>query len=275
MSRVRALIYAAWFYPWTALHCIGLLWALPMPKPIFLAAIRYYLRSLSLMERLVLGITYRVEGEEQLPTGPFIVAPKHQSMWETMKLHLLFRDPAIILKRELLRIPLWGWYATKADLIPVDRGGRSRAIESIVAGARRMAAQGRPIVIYPQGTRAPPGAWMPYKVGVFAIYEALKAPVVPLALNSGIFWSKFNAVRAGGTITLRYLEPIPPGLDRTTFMATLESRLETESDRLVQSLGGPPTQKPAGARRLPPATLPTQAESLQSTSAGVQSPSEL
>ena len=247
MSRIRAFLYAAWFYPWTVLHCFGLLWALIMPKPVFLAAIRYYLRSLSVMERLVLGIGYRVEGGEKLPEGAYIVAAKHQSMWETMKLHLLFRDPAVILKRELLRIPIWGWYAAKADLIPVDRGGRSRAIESIVEGGKRMREQGRPIVIFPQGTRVPPGTWKPYKAGVFAMYEALQVPVVPMALNSGVFWSKYNAVRDDGTITLRYLDPIPPGLDRQAFLALLETRLETESDRLVTAIGGPTTARPADA----------------------------
>lgn len=239
MQLLRSLLFNVLFYGITAVLCLALLWMLVLSKPRFLAIVRWYLRLLHGLERHVIGLDYRVEGRDRMPTGPCIVAAKHQSAWETLKLHLIFDDPAVILKQELLHIPVWGWYARKADLIPVKRGGKAKAIQSIVAGARRMVAQNRPIVIFPQGTRLAAGAYRPYRAGVFALYEALDLPVVPVALNSGVFWARKAWIKRPGTITVRFLEPIPPGLDRTTFMQRLERTLEAESDRLSAAVGGP------------------------------------
>ncbi|HET8727342.1 MAG TPA: lysophospholipid acyltransferase family protein [Alphaproteobacteria bacterium] len=244
MAVLRSHVFNAVFFVWTAICCIGLLWMLLLPKRGFLAVIRWYLRSLAFFERGIIGLDYRVVGREHVPAGACIIAAKHQSTWETMKLHLLFDDPSVVLKRELMWLPVWGWYAAKADLIPVNRGGRSKAIASMVRGARRMVRQHRPIVIFPQGTRVAAGVYAPYRIGIAALYDALDVPVVPMALNSGVFWPRRSHLKRPGTITVEFLEPIPPGLPREEFLLRLEHVLERASDRLVVAEGGPATLAP-------------------------------
>lgn len=230
---LRSLVFNALFYVWTTLACFGLLWTLIVPRRLMVAAVCWYLHSVAWLERWLLGIDYRVLGREHLPAGPMIVAAKHQSAWETMKLNLLLDDPAIVLKHELMRIPIWGWYAAKAEMIPVDRGAGSRAVSGMLAAARRAAADGRPIVIFPQGTRTAPGTRRPYRIGVGALYQELGLPIVPMALNSGLYWPRRRFLKRPGTITVEFLEPIPPGLERAAAMAMLEERLEAASDRLA------------------------------------------
>lgn len=242
---IRSLAFNLVFYVWTAICCFGIFWVLVIPRKAMIWVVCRYLDSLYLIERMILGLNYTVVGREHIPDGPYILAAKHQSTWETMKLHLLVDDPAVVLKRELMLIPLWGWYAAKAQMIPVHRGGRSKAIASIIEGARKTAAQGRPLIIFPQGTRTAAGTFRPYRVGVAAIYTALDLPVVPMALNSGVFWPRRKFIKRAGTITVEFLPPIPPGLDRETFLKRLEDGLETATDRLVTAVGGPATDRSA------------------------------
>ena len=254
---IRSLAFNLIFYTWTAICCFGIFWVLFIPRRAMIWVVCQYLRSVHLIERLVLRLDYKVVGQEHVPDGPYILAAKHQSTWETMKLHLLVDDPAVILKRELILIPLWGWYAAKARMIAVHRGGRSKAIASIIAGARRTAAEGRPIAIFPQGTRTAAGSFRPYRVGVAALYEALDLPVVPMALNSGVFWPRRKFVKQPGTITVEFLPPIPPGMDRDAFLKRLEDELETATDRLVTEVGGPATVRSGAAQ--PPRPEPVAA----------------
>ncbi|MGP1397788.1 MAG: lysophospholipid acyltransferase family protein [Inquilinaceae bacterium] len=243
MTFLRSLAFNSLFFGWTALMCVALLWMLVIPRKAMVRVVMWYLRTVYALERTVLGLDYRVIGRERLPDGPFLLAAKHQSAWETMKLHLLLDDPAVILKRELMYIPIWGWYAAKAQMIPVDRGARGKAVASIVDGARRVIDQGRPIVIFPQGTRTAPGTWRPYRIGVTALYEAYDLPVVPMALNSGLYWGRNAFTKRPGTIEVEFLEPIPPGLGRDDLLRRLENVLETATDRLVTQAGGPATQR--------------------------------
>lgn len=247
MTVFRSLLFNAALVAWTTIFCLGGLWSLLLPKPAFLAAIRFYLRGLHWLEKVLLGLDYRVIGRENVPEGPFILAAKHQSTWETMKLHLLFGDPAPVMKRELMWIPIWGWYAAKADVIPVNRGARSKAVGSMIDGARRMARQGRPIVIFPQGTRVAAGVWAPYRIGIAALYDALDVPVLPMALNSGLFWPRRSFVKKPGTITVEFLPPLPSDLSRDVMLARLEVELEAATDRLVVAEGGEATVRPANA----------------------------
>ncbi|MBI1206069.1 MAG: 1-acyl-sn-glycerol-3-phosphate acyltransferase [Azospirillum sp.] len=244
MTLLRSLAFNLAFYGWTGLMCFALLWILLLPHRQMIAVVRWYLGTVAALERSLIGLRYEVRGRHHLPDGAFIVAAKHQSAWETMKLHLLVADPAVVLKRELMYLPIWGWYAAKARMIPVDRGARGRAIASLVAGARRIKAEGRPIVIFPQGTRTAPGAWRSYRVGVGVLYQELDLPIVPMALNSGLFWARNSFFKRPGTVTVEFLAPIPPGLGRERAMAELEERLEAATDRLVIAAGGPPTERP-------------------------------
>lgn len=249
MSWVRSLLFNIAFYSWTALLLLTLWWLLLAPRSWMMGAIRWYLGTLGFLERTLAGIDYRVVRCERLPEPPFIVAAKHQSVWETFKLHRLFDAPAVVMKRELMQIPIWGWFATRAGMVPIDRAGRGAALHRILSHARDRAAEKRPIVIFPQGTRVAPGDYKPYQVGAYALYSALKLPVVPMAVNSGVFWPRRKFRKRPGTITVELLPPIPPGLDRYAFLERLERELETASERLVMEAGGPPTPRPESGQR--------------------------
>lgn len=245
MTALRSFFFNVLFYGGTGVACFVLAWSLVLPRRFMLAGIRGYMGYVAWIERWVAKLHYRVEGREHVPQqGSYIVAAKHQSAWETLKLHLLFNDPAIVLKKELLNIPIWGLYARRAKLIPIDRSAGRKAAEGMLAAARQAVAEGRPIVIFPQGTRVAPGAWKDYKAGVGILYEALGVPLVPLAMNSGMFWGRQAYTKRAGCITLRFLPAIAPGLSRADGMRKLVSVLEGESDRLVQAVGGPATAIP-------------------------------
>jgi 1-acyl-sn-glycerol-3-phosphate acyltransferase len=260
VTALRSLLFNLAFFSWTAFVCVAILWTLLLPRRFVVAGIIGWLRSVHFLERAILGLDYEVRGAEHLPDGPFVLAAKHQSAWETMKLHLLVRDPAIILKRELLWIPLWGWYAAKAHMIAVDRGARGRAVASMLKGARRTVAEGRPIVIFPQGTRTAPGAWRPYRVGAGILYSELGIPIVPMALNAGLYWPRRSFIKRPGRIVVEFLPPIPPGRPMDEAMRELEERLEAATDRLVTAAGGPATERPAPGRSARGARRETQRE---------------
>jgi 1-acyl-sn-glycerol-3-phosphate acyltransferase len=197
-----------------------------------------YFKSVYWLEVLILGLRVKVEGQEHLPEdGKFIVAAKHQSAHETMIFPLLLNDPAIIMKKGLMQIPLWGWYAKKAGMIGVDRGGRQKAIASIVEGSKKVFADNRPLIIFPQGTRTDVGdttRTRPYKGGIAKIYEQVSCPIVPAAINSGVFWGRNSFIKKSGTITIKFLPAIPANLPPSEMMEKLEQTLEPESARLVE-----------------------------------------
>lgn len=233
MTAVRSLLFALLFYPWTAALSVlylGLLW---LPRQTYLSCVRFWLRGSLAMLRLTTGIRWQVTGGDNLPRGAAIVAAKHQSAFETLVFHLLLADPAFILKRELTRIPLFGWHLLKAGCVAIDRAAGTKALKAMVAGAQQAADDGRTIVIFPEGTRTAPGARQAYHSGVAMLYGALGVPVVPVALNSGLLWGRQAFTKRAGTITIEVLPPIAPGMDRKAFMAELENRIETASDRLA------------------------------------------
>jgi len=233
MKRLRSIAFSIAFPLWTGICCIGLAFGPFLPRKGALAIAVLWVRSVAWVERHVLGLDYRVIGRENLPAhGAFIVAAKHQSTFETMKLHLILNDPAIVLKKELLRIPIWGRYLKQTGMIPIDRGAGRRAMGDMLTASEKAKAEGRPIVIFPQGTRIPVGVKSSYKSGVVALYQALGLPILPLALNSGLFWPK-SGMKHGGTVTFSFLPPIEPGLEPESALSLLEQRLETETDRLV------------------------------------------
>jgi len=241
MIHLRSLIFNIVFHLWTAFACVAFVWVLLVPRPTMMVVVHWYLRTLHWLERTILGLDYEVRGRENLPQGSYIVAAKHQSAWETTKLHALFGDPAIVLKRELTYVPLWGWYARKTRMIPVDRGARGKALSSMVQNSIPVRDEGRPIVIFPQGTRVAPGTFRPYRIGVGVLYEQLGIPIVPVALNAGLYWPRRSFLKRPGTIVVEILPPIPPGKSRQAAMQELEARLEAATDRIVTAAGGPAT----------------------------------
>ncbi len=248
MIWVRSLVFNIVFYSMTFFWCLGIAWTLLTTRQRMMATVLAYLRVVYALERTVLNLDYDVIGLDRVPEGPVIIAAKHQSAWETMKLHLILHDdPTVVLKRELMQLPFWGWYARKAEMIPVDRGAGAAAVASMLAGGQKAVAGGRKIVIFPQGTRTAPGAWRRYRPGVAALYEHLGLPVVPVALNSGMFWGRRRFLKSAGRVTVEFLEPIPPGLPQAVMMDRLVDSLEEATDRLVTAEGGPATERPAPA----------------------------
>jgi len=181
----------------------------------------------------VAGISYEIEGLENLPKGGYIISAKHQSFWDTFALIPTLDDPVYILKRELLWIPLFGWYAAKQKMIPIDRSAKSRAIPEMVARAKEELDSGRELIIYPEGTRKAPGAEPDYKYGIARLYNDLKVPVVPVVQHAGLFWPRHGFLRRAGHIRIRILEPIEPGMRPTDFFRHLVEVTERESDRLL------------------------------------------
>ncbi len=188
--------------------------------------------------KYVLGLDYEIRGQEYRPTDgtTCLIGAKHYSAYETLHLFLLFKDPAIILKRELLSLPVFGWYLKKLDVIAIDRGNRTEAMQSLYDGARRIQNAQRPIVIFPQGTRVAINATTsqkPYKGGIIKLYSELNVPIIPVAMNSGVFWPRNSFWKKGGKVIFEFLPPIPTGLTPEQAMAMLEERIETASSTLV------------------------------------------
>ncbi len=204
-----------------------------MPRKWAMWAMRSWAKSAEFWYQFITGVRVEIRGQEHLVHGPCIVASKHQSLWETYSLLYLFDDPAIILKSELNWIPFFGWWSMKFRMVTVQRGGRSRAVRSLVKNARKRLAENRQILIFPEGTRRPPGAEPHYKRGVSAMYVELGVPCLPVALNSGLFWPRRKFFRYPGNLVLEILPPIEPGLERDEFARILQDRIEEASDRLL------------------------------------------
>jgi 1-acyl-sn-glycerol-3-phosphate acyltransferase len=230
---LRSALFTILFYLWALVVPLLIVWIVLFPKPVLYAGIRWWQRGVAWLERNVLGLSYEVIGLENVPEGACIIAAKHESASEACKPHILFGDPAVVVKEELTYIPIWGWYATASGMIPIDRGAGGSSLIKMMAAAEKAKAEGRKIVLFPQGTRVLPGVHKPYKVGVAALYQKLKVPVVPMALNSGLFWPKGRFIKTPGKMTFKILPPIPAGLPRAEMMRKLEAVLEAESDKLA------------------------------------------
>jgi len=209
--------------------------ALLLPYQVAVWGQRQWARGVIFLMGHTAGIHVEYRGLEHRPEGAAIVAAKHQSAWDTLIWHILLDDPAMVLKRELLLIPIYGWLCRKTRMIAVDRKAGPKALRVMLDDAKSATALGRPIVIFPQGTRTSPGTLVedvPYLPGVSALYRSLDVPVVPVALNSGFFWPRRQLMRHPGTIVLEFLEPIPPGLRRKEFDVQLQNRIENATSAL-------------------------------------------
>ncbi len=230
---VRSIAFNALFYLALLGYLVVALPTLLLPRRGILRLAQHWARTNLALLRVVCRIDVDWRGLQNIPPGAVLIAAKHQSAWETFALLTLFRDPTFILKRELLWIPFYGWFASHAGMIPVDRGGGKAALVGMTARARAALGQGRQIVVFPEGTRRPPGAEPRYKIGIAHLYAQGAAPCVPIALNSGLFWPRRKFMRYPGTITVEVLEPIAPGLPMDAFFARLQHDIETATARLV------------------------------------------
>jgi 1-acyl-sn-glycerol-3-phosphate acyltransferase len=232
MIWLRALGFNLAFFGVTLLLGITALPLLLAPRRTVMRFGRFWAQCVLWLARVIIGLDGEIRGRDRLPRGACLIAMKHQSAWDTLVLPVLLGDPAVVIKQELLWVPFYGWYAARAGSIAIDRRGGAGALRRMLANARRAAAAGRPIVIFPQGTRTAPGQRLNYQPGVAALYQALELPLVPAAVNSGLFWGRRSFVKRKGRIVLEFLEPIPPGLPRRQLMAELEQRIEAATAAL-------------------------------------------
>ncbi len=185
--------------------------------------------------RVLGGIKVEFRGLQNIPKGPLLVAAKHQSVWETFMLLGLFDDPCFILKRELTFIPFFGWFIYKMRNVPINRKDGSRALIKLTRAADREihADKGRQILVFPEGTRRPPGAPPAYRFGVAKLYEVLNVPCLPIGLNSGVYWPRRSMKLKRGTIIVDIMPPIQPGLERNEFFALVQEQIERSSNQLI------------------------------------------
>lgn len=230
---LRSLVFNLAFYVVTALMMLFGLWLLAAPRAWAMAGLKLHGKICVWLLRVICGVRMEVRGRDRLPEGPCLVVAKHQSAWDTFALVPLFRDPAIVLKAELARIPLYGWFCRKFEHIFVARDRAAVALRAMLADAKVKSAAGREILIFPEGTRREPGAPPDYKPGYVALYDALAAPVVPLALNSGLFWPRNSFLRHPGVVIVEILETVPPGLPRAEARRRIEGEIETASAALI------------------------------------------
>lgn len=238
MTVFRALLFNIWFFGWTTVALIAFLPALALPRQAVMFGQRLWARGINLGMRWLVGLRYEIRGKANLPPGPAIIAAKHQSAWDTIIWHLEVPDPAVVMKKELLSLPIYGWYCRHTRQIPIDRGAGAAALKEMLRAARAARDLGRHLIIFPEGTRVAPGTSTRYLPGVAALYRDLGLQVVPVAVNSGLYWGRNAFMKRPGTIVLEYLEPIPPGLERKAFMDELGRRIETASRHLFEEVKG-------------------------------------
>ena len=232
MPRFRSLVFNIAFYVNViALMIVGLPTILWGRHGIFGLARLWGSTSLWLL-RTICGLRVEFRGLENIPKGGYIIAAKHESILETFSLLEHAPDFAIVLKKQLVYIPLFGLYLLRAEQIAIDRSRGRNALTQIIKAARAVLSGGRQVFIYPEGTRRPPGAPARYKQGVAALYAASDAPCLPVALNTGLFWGRRGFTRRPGVAVIEYLPPIPPGLSREVFAERLETTIESACARL-------------------------------------------
>ena len=231
---VRSLLFNISFFTMTAVACLFVgTPCLVLPRRCSHAATRAWARVALWLLAHIVGLRYEVRGDRAALSRPCVIAPKHQSAWDTIVFFAICDDAIYVLKQELMHIPFYGWNARKLGMIGLDRSGAGTALRRLIRQVKAAIAAGRQLVIFPQGTRVPPGGAAPYQPGIAALCGQVEAPVVPVALNSGLFWGRRSFVKRPGRIVLEILPAIAPGLDRKAFMAQLEQAIETASDRLA------------------------------------------
>jgi 1-acyl-sn-glycerol-3-phosphate acyltransferase len=240
MLVLRSLLFNTVFYLNLIIFLVGGFWFMFTPRKWSMWALKQWARASLWWLKVIAGTRMEVRGREHIPRGPALLAGKHQSLWDIFALLPLLDDPALVLKKELTLIPLFGWFCLKFRMIAVDRSAGTSALKKMTADAKQAVAGGRQVMIFPEGTRSAPGAAPDYKPGAAALYMHMGVPCTPFALNSGLFWPRRRFIRRPGTIVVEFLPAIEPGLDRKTFSARLEHEIETATASLLREAGHAP-----------------------------------
>ena len=233
MTALRSAVFSVWLYGSMALFAVVLSPALLMSHQAAMTVIRWWARVVILGLRWIVGARVEVRGLEHRPTGAALIAAKHQGMLDIVAPFTFLPDPCFVMKKELMGLPFIGWFARKTKMIPVDRAAHATALRDMAAQARARLAEGRQIVIFPEGTRTQPGAPGVYKPGVAALYRDLGESCTPMAVHSGGVWPASGFTRRAGTAVVEFLAPIPAGLKRIDFMREVEARIEAGSTALL------------------------------------------
>lgn len=254
---LRSLAFTLVLWVWTAIIGIAYFPRALMSRHGAIAVGDPWARGTLWLAKKICGIHYEIRGTQYFTNMPVIFASKHQSAWDTMIFLILLRGPAYVLKRSLLGLPIFGQYLIRMGMIAIDRKPGENTRRHLAAQTHRaLAREQRPVVIFPEGTRRAPTETKPrYHPGVAALYQQMKVPVIPVALNSGVFWGKNALMKKPGTIVLEFLEPIPPGLENRQFMRTLTQRIEDATKELVREATDPAYVKPEPEEDFPHATF--------------------
>lgn len=232
MALLRTLLFNLLFYPGSILYASVMSPCL-LTRRATLWGIRYWTYGVLALMRIVLGLDYRVSQKAKLPLETAIYACKHQSAWETIALWVLVPNPVFVIKKELYRLPVMGWWIRRSGCIALDRSAGMSAVKKLIKEAQERAAEGYNIIIFPEGTRMVPGETRDYLPGIAALYKYLKAPIVPIAVNSGLFWRRNAFLKKSGVIDVVFLEPLPAGRDTKPLLTELQAQIEAESQKLL------------------------------------------
>jgi 1-acyl-sn-glycerol-3-phosphate acyltransferase len=234
---LRSVIFHVAFYINCTFWFLAAMLAWPFPSGVMMWFARSWAGTSLFLHEIITGARVEVRGLDRIPPGPLLVAAKHYSAWETMALLLYFPKATYILKRELLRTPLFGWHLLKAEQIPIDRGQRARALAKMQIDAKAALARGRQIIIFPEGTRRKVGAEPDYKFGVARLYKRLDVACVPVAMTSGLAWPRNTLLHFPRPILVEFLEPLPAGLPPDEFFTRVQDIIETNTNRLLAEAG--------------------------------------
>ncbi len=233
MLLIKSLLFTGFFIFFTGLSLAVMALCTLFPRPGLHWVVFNWSKTLCWVLDVMVGLKFEVRGRSYISETPAIYAAKHQSAWDTFIYFMIFSNPSYVLKKELHRIPFWGMAANKYGAISVDRSGGASALKQLIADTKDRLKRGYNVIIFPEGTRSAPGSKLQYHPGIAAMYGAAETPVIPVAVNSGLFWGRRSVIKRPGTIIVEFMPPIEPGLKRRAFMEKLESEIEAATDRLV------------------------------------------
>jgi len=235
---IRSILFIFLMYLWMLV--LGIIGAIPaaLSRDWTYKVIKLFCAGVLWLAKVLCGITYEVRGT--VPTGDVVIASKHQSFLDVILHTYLLPRVNFVMKRELKWAPFVGFYAMRIGAAPVKRGDKSKAVSQMMKGIERNGGEASQLVIYPQGTRVPPGIYKPYKVGAAVICERMGKPCIPVATNAGVMWPKRGLLRNPGVVVFEYLDPMPEGMKLEAFTKELEARIEPASVRLAAEAGFKP-----------------------------------
>jgi 1-acyl-sn-glycerol-3-phosphate acyltransferase len=233
MLTIRSVLFTTFFMTFTGFSLVIMAISTLFPRLVIHWVVRCWSRTLVCALKILVRLEFEVMGHENIVDGAALYAAKHQSAWDTFIYFLIFKNPSYILKKELHKIPFWGMAANKYGAISIDRSGGASSLKQLIKDTKNRLSQNYSVIIFPEGTRSAPGVKMPYHPGIAALYSATDVPVIPVAVNSGLFWGRRSFIKRPGVITIEFLPPIDRGLKRRDFMEKLESTVEAATDRLV------------------------------------------